>query len=126
MIDKELDHVIAPEKPDEFLQGLWDLNKKYPDYIHCVSFDHVSTPFHKIEECKVKFMEILKSDLIKLSNDLTSKIEDAQENFDEELNKILLLKRKKLKHLCNNVDLSTVKSIDDLINLKSEILKLFI
>ena len=124
MIDKECDHVIAPEKPDEFLQELWDLNDKYPDFIHAVKFDHVSSPEHDMDECKKIFMKKITSSLELALKDITLKIEEAEEDGQDELRKQLLAQRKQLKTL-SSIDLSLVKSIDDLISLKPAQLQQF-
>lgn len=104
---------------DPLLNKFWDLNKKYPDFMHAVNFDHASDPQHDIEICKKIFMLKLNAALEKCLKDITLKIEDAEEDGNDELRKQLLAQRKQLKTLAN-IDLSRVETVDDLIAMKPD------
>lgn len=111
--------IVTKSGDDPLLNKFWDLNKKYPEFVRALMFDHASDPVHDIEQCKNIFMLKLSNALEKCLKDITLQIEESEEDGNDELKKQLLSQRKQLK-LLYNIDLSKVKNVDELISMKPE------
>jgi len=105
--------ITTTSDDDPLINEYWDLNRKYPDFVHA------SSPKHDMEGCKKFFMLKLNVALEKALKDITEKIEAAEEDGEDELRKQLLAQRKQLKAL-SSIDLSHVETVDELIALKPE------
>lgn len=95
----------------ELLQKLWDLNEKHPDYIYHVSFDHISEPYHKMDECKKRFIEIRDAAIQKAVTEINEMIEIGEENGKN--TRDLLTRRKEIRSL-KDLDVSDCEKIEDL------------
>lgn len=102
------------KEADEFLLSLWALNDKYPDYVGCVRFDGASTAFHDIDECKKFFQAKVNQKIDEKISSINKNIELAQENGQDVTD---LLAQRKAVRSYGSLDISSVLTIDELINL---------
>lgn len=104
--------MITTKEADDNMKAYWSLNDKYPDYLGCVIFDHKSLPFHDMELCKLRFLNLVKSATDKKITELNQKIEILQENGQDIT--FFLSERKRFRSFyC--IDVSACKTIDELI-----------
>ena len=106
------------------MKPLWDLNDKYPLFVTCVEWDHVSAPKHNLAACVL----VLNKKLAIAFNDYTKainlQIEQAEEDFNDDLKRELLLKRKNLRDKLKQ-DFSKMKNVDELLLMVPDELKLY-
>lgn len=107
--------ITHQKEADALLQDFWDLNAKYPEYVTCVRFDHVSPPFHDMEECKLLFLQKLVEASDAAAKDLTTHFEIA---IEDGLPVQDILKARKLIRGLKSIDISSVTTIDDLVSKK--------
>ena len=107
----------------ELLEDFWELNKKYPDYVNCVRFDHASPAFHDIEECKKNFLLRLKNIAEKGIKETNERLERAQEN-GEDLNPLYSLRGR--IRACQFPDISKAQSVDEIEGFFPPLLKRFL
>lgn len=104
--------ITVQDKPDQFLQAFWDLNLKYPEYTTCVRFNHISSPFHDMDECKkvfsLKLNAAIDNEIDKLNQQIMISEEEGLDIAD------FLKDRRKLRNYYK-IDLSKCDTIDKLI-----------
>lgn len=103
--------IIAKDEPDEFLKAVWDLNKKYPDYVTCVQFDHVSLPFHCMAEAREIFRKKLQ---FQIEQALGLLYEQTQIFQEEGHSTVELLNLRKKFRAYRDLNLDACQSVDEL------------
>lgn len=105
--------VICSDEEERLIRMQWALNDQYPEYSGHLAFDGVSEPYHVMEDCKAKHRQLISFLIGEKVNKINSQLEIAEENYDEELKKILVSKRKSFKSHAG-IDLSSIIKIEDL------------
>lgn len=117
MLKKIVDGVeIELSKEEEsHVRQFWDFNINYPEYRDCNRYDRLNAPFICIETAKVIHKINIKKIVDEKLLDLSKKIEDSEESFDETSKIEFFKKRKILKDmLCH--DCSSYNTIEELKN----------
>ena len=124
MLKKMVDgkEIICSEEEEALIRKKWFLNETYPDYRGHLMFGGICEPSYNMPGCIGLFLDRLRKAVQLAIDDINAQIESAQEEDEPSLVQELIKKRKQIKILLN-VDVSKVKTIDDLISLQPTELK---
>ena len=92
------------------------LNQENPAYSAYLQFDGTNPPVYNIDGCKNVFLNNLNVAINNCISSINDQIEIAQENGDQVTVSSLYTQRKSVREL-NSIDLSSIQTITDLMNM---------
>lgn len=115
MLTKIIDgkELVLTEKEERQQRAFWALNDKHPEYVGHCGWDGVNEPFHDMVECRKLHAKLINKAYESAKEDLSKKIEIAQEEGNDVMEKSLIEQRKNLRS-CLDIEFSSCNTVDEL------------